>query len=85
MFPKILEESKIKSADFLIQVTGGPFLYSRNYGPPRMRARHLPFPIDEKARRIWLSCYRKALDDWEADVSIKEILWIFLKTSRHGW
>lgn len=28
MFPKNLEESKMKSADFLIQVTGGPPLYS---------------------------------------------------------
>lgn len=79
MFPEGLDESKIKSADFLIQVTGGPPLYSQNYGPPRMRARHLPFPIDEKARRVWLSCYRKVLDDWEADSSVKEILWNFFK------
>ncbi|AAN51174.1 bacitracin resistance protein BacA [Leptospira interrogans] len=79
MFPENLEDSKIKSADFLIQVTGGPPLYSQNYGPPKMRARHLPFPIDEKARRVWLSCYRKVLDDWDAEVSAKEVLWIFFK------
>ncbi|RHX81966.1 bacitracin resistance protein BacA [Leptospira yasudae] len=79
MFPEDLEESKIKSADFLIQVTGGPPLYSQNYGPPRMRARHLPFPIDEKARRVWLACYRKALEDWEAEESVKEILWNFFR------
>ncbi|RHX91759.1 bacitracin resistance protein BacA [Leptospira stimsonii] len=84
MFPKNVEESKTKSADFLIQVTGGPPLYSQNYGPPRMRARHLPFPIDEKARRVWLSCYRKALDGWEADSVQKEILWSFLKDFS-GW
>ncbi|MDV6234398.1 bacitracin resistance protein BacA [Leptospira ellisii] len=79
MFPETLEESKVKSADFLIQVTGGPPLYSQNYGPPRMRARHLPFPIDEKARRVWLSCYRKALDVWDQGETQKEILWSFLK------
>ncbi|UOG56952.1 bacitracin resistance protein BacA [Leptospira noguchii] len=79
MFPENLEESKIKSADFLIQITGGPPLYSQNYGPPKMRVRHLPFPIDEKARRVWLSCYRKVLDDWDAEVSVKEVLWIFFK------
>ncbi|XDD50624.1 bacitracin resistance protein BacA [Leptospira sp. WS92.C1] len=84
MFPKNLEESKIKSADFLIQVTGGPPLYSQRYGPPRMRARHIPFPIDEKSRRVWLSCYRKALDIWNADDSQKEILWSFLKDFS-GW
>ncbi|MBE8364480.1 hypothetical protein ISU82_04465 [Leptospira borgpetersenii serovar Balcanica] len=64
------------------------FIFIPPEGPPgpvrfrvynRMRARHLPFPIDEKARRFWLSCYRKALDDWEADISIKEILWSFFK------
>ncbi|PJZ71344.1 bacitracin resistance protein BacA [Leptospira perolatii] len=80
MFPPTLEESEEKSADFLIQVLGGPPLYVQKHGPPRMRARHFPFPIDEKARRIWLSCYREALRDWEAETDEKEILWKFLES-----
>ncbi|MEI7011402.1 bacitracin resistance protein BacA [Leptospira licerasiae] len=79
MFPEDLEESKVKSADFMVQVLGGPPYYVQKYGPPKMRARHLPFPIDEKARRVWLSCYRKAIKDWEADEESKEILWQFLQ------
>ncbi|PJZ50842.1 bacitracin resistance protein BacA [Leptospira saintgironsiae] len=79
MFPEDLEESKVKSADFMVQVLGGPPYYVQKYGPPKMRARHLPFPIDEKARRSWLSCYRKAIKDWEADEESKEILWQFLQ------
>jgi hemoglobin len=32
------------------------------YGAPMMRARHLPFPIDEAARREWLVCFDRILD-----------------------
>ncbi|TGK18157.1 bacitracin resistance protein BacA [Leptospira fluminis] len=80
MFPEKLEESSVKSADFLIQVLGGPPYYVERYGSPRMRARHLAFPIDEKARRVWLSCYRKAIQTWDADPETKEILWDFLES-----
>ncbi len=79
IFPESLEESTIKSADFLVQVLGGPPYYVQKYGPPRMRARHFPFPIDEKARRAWLACYRDALKVWESDSETKEILWKFLE------
>ena len=52
-----------KQAEFWIGVTGGPPLYMERHGPPRMRARHLPFEIDESARREWLRCMREALGD----------------------
>ncbi len=52
-----------KSADFFIQLMGGPPYFSQKYGPPRMRARHIPFPISEKSRQIWLDCFRRAMDD----------------------
>ncbi|EPG74018.1 globin, protozoan/cyanobacterial family [Leptospira fainei serovar Hurstbridge str. BUT 6] len=79
MFPENLEHSIQKSADFLIQVVGGPPYYVERYGAPRMRARHLPFPIDEKSRRAWLSCYREAIQDWEVDQESKDIIWEFLQ------
>lgn len=63
MFPEDMELSADKSADFFIQAMGGPPLYVQKYGPPRMRARHMPFPINEKARQIWLDCMWKAMDD----------------------
>ncbi|MFB5651055.1 bacitracin resistance protein BacA [Leptospira wolffii] len=84
MFPENLEESAVKSADFLVQVLGGPPYYVQKYGPPRMRARHFPFPIDEKARRAWLACYKDALKEWDTDPETKEVLWKFL-VDFSGW
>ena len=63
LFTGDLVEAADRSADFFIQVLGGPPHYSQKYGPPRMRARHMPFPIDGKARDIWLLCFREALDE----------------------
>src|SRR4029077_18867796 len=50
LFPPDLEEASKKSADCFIGLMGGPLIYVEKYGSPRMRARHLPFEIDEKAR-----------------------------------
>jgi len=63
LFPQDMEEASQKAADFFIQVMGGPPYYAQKYGPPRMRARHMPFPISPEARNIWLACFRKALDE----------------------
>ncbi len=65
LFPPDLEEASRKSAKFFVQVLGGPPLYVIDHGPPRMRARHLPFEIDEKARQVWLSCFERTLEKAE--------------------
>lgn len=84
MYPDDLILSEEKLADFLIQVMGGPAYYSRKYGHPRMRARHFPFEIDEKARRVWLSCFKKAIDEIDLDESDKKEIYSFL-TSFSAW
>lgn len=61
LFPEDMEEASKKSAAFFVTLLGGPPLYFEKYGPPRMRARHLPFEIDERARQIWLGCFEKTL------------------------
>ena len=66
LFPSNMEEASKKSAAFFVTILGGPPLYMQKYGPPRMRARHLPFEIDDQARQVWLSCFEKTLED--ADV-----------------
>jgi len=58
-----LKEAAHKQALFWIGITGGPPFYMETYGHPRMRARHLPFAIDEAARSEWLRCMREALGD----------------------
>ncbi|MDA0990751.1 MAG: hypothetical protein O3A51_08375 [Verrucomicrobia bacterium] len=41
---------------------GGPPIYTQRRGHPRLRMRHIPFAIDEKARQEWLRCFDKILD-----------------------
>ena len=62
MFPSDMKAASEKSAAFFVTVLGGPPLYIQRYGPPRMRARHLPFVIDEPARQVWLACFHKTLE-----------------------
>ncbi len=63
LFPPDMEEASKKSAAFFVTVLGGPPLYVQKYGPPRMRARHLPFEIDEHARQVWLECFDRTLEN----------------------
>lgn len=61
MFPKDMEAASTKSAAFFIGMFGGPPIYHMKYGNPMMRARHMPFPIDEAARQVWLDCFDRTL------------------------
>ena len=61
LFPPDMEEASRKSAMFFVTLLGGPPLYLQKYGSPRMRARHLPFEIDETARQVWLRCFDNVL------------------------
>jgi len=47
--------------DFLIGRFGGPQRYIEQRGHPRLRARHMPFPIDVRARDRWLELMDRAL------------------------
>src|SRR6059058_2601516 len=40
---------------FLIQRFGGPATYNEQCGHPRLRMRHAPFPVDERARNRWIA------------------------------
>jgi hemoglobin len=56
-----LEKSKQNSADFMIQICGGPDYFNVHRGKPRMTDRHAPFTITPEGRIIWLNCYKQAL------------------------
>src|SRR5262245_26874524 len=62
LFPADMEEASKKSAMFFVGLLGGPPLYIEKFGSPRMRARHLPFVIDEQAREVWLCCFERVLE-----------------------
>lgn len=65
MFPKDLVRASEKSALFFIGVLGGPPLYMETYGPPRMRARHMPFRITPEFQQVWLRCFYSVLENPE--------------------
>jgi len=55
MYPKEdLEGAEQRLRDFLIYRFGGPDRYIAERGHPRLRARHLPFRIDQPARDRWM-------------------------------
>lgn len=58
-----LKQSREKLYLFLTGWTGGPPVYVEKYGHPRLRARHLPFPIGIRERDEWLWCMDQALDE----------------------
>lgn len=66
MFPRserALSHAADKSADMFVFLFGGPHRYQQRHGRPMLRARHLPFVIDEAARQEWLRCFRETLDE----------------------
>jgi hemoglobin len=60
---KDLGSAEDKLFMFLSGWLGGPPLYVQRHGHPRLRARHLPFPIGVAERDQWLLCMRQALDE----------------------
>ncbi|HHY74799.1 MAG TPA: globin [Bacillus bacterium] len=63
LFEGDMQEIMRKQKMFLTQFLGGPTLYSDEFGPPAMRARHLPFEITPTRRKAWLACMKEAMDD----------------------
>jgi hemoglobin len=58
-----LDASRDKLFWFLSGWLGGPQLFVEKRGHPRLRARHLPFAIDDRARDQWMLCMRQALSE----------------------
>lgn len=79
-----LEPMKEKLYEFLSGWLGGPQLYIEKYGHPRLRARHLPFPINIEMRDQWLLCMETAMDDMGIDGPLRtQLSQAFAKTGDH--
>ena len=84
LHPQDLGGSRDKLFKFLSGWLGGPPLYEQEYGHPRLRARHLPFPIDNQARDQWLLCMRLALEEQVSDEKLRVALnMAFARTADH--
>ena len=60
--------------DFLIGRFGGPNRYIEQRGHPRLRQRHAPFVIDQRARDRWMQMMSRALDKAALPVDVTQTL-----------
>lgn len=66
-----LSEAESKLFMFLCGWLGGPQLYVEKYGHPKLRARHLPFPIASEQAGQWMLCMRTAMAEVIADEALR--------------
>ncbi|MFC7405168.1 globin [Georgenia alba] len=69
---------------FLEQYWGGPTTYSEERGHPRLRMRHMPFPVDTDARDRWLHHMRAGVDDMGLPPELDAMLWDYLERAAHA-
>lgn len=74
LHPASLDGSRDKLFWFLSGWMGGPDLYIERHGHPRLRARHLPYPIASSERDQWLRCMAWAMQDVGLDRTLQERL-----------
>ncbi len=84
LFPADIRPVRNRQYAFLRQFFGGPDRYAERYGPPMLRARHLPHPITPGRREEWLACMEGALDEAgiEGELS-REVLRRLALTAQH--
>jgi hemoglobin len=61
LFPPDMGPGREKQKWFFEQWLGGEPLYSQRFGHPRLRMRHFPIVIDERAAGRWLRHFGEAL------------------------
>jgi len=65
--------------DFLIYRFGGPQRYIEERGHPRLRARHLPFRIDQAARDRWMQLMNNAFAEAALPTDVEQFLRAFFE------
>jgi hemoglobin len=75
MYPKEdLAGAEQRLRDFLIYRFGGPDRYIAERGHPRLRARHLPFAINQAARDRWMHVMDNAFAEAALPVEVEQVL-----------
>ncbi|MEX2049445.1 MAG: group II truncated hemoglobin [Gemmatimonadota bacterium] len=74
LHPASLDSSREKLHLFLTGWLGGPPVYVERFGPPALRARHLPFSIGDAERDAWMLCMTRALDEQQMPAELREFL-----------
>lgn len=89
MYPEEdLEPARRRLEMFLVQYWGGPKTYQEERGHPRLRMRHVPFPVTPEARDAWLRHMRAGVDAAVADGLLpplgEQMLWDYLERAAHA-
>ncbi|HET8932476.1 MAG TPA: group II truncated hemoglobin [Polyangiales bacterium] len=71
LHPPRLGRVKAIFVHYLIEWMGGPALYSAERGHPRLRRRHMQFPIGAPERDAWMLCMRMALSEVVDDLALR--------------
>ncbi|MDK9696025.1 MAG: group II truncated hemoglobin [Siculibacillus sp.] len=74
VFPADLEDSRQKLFEFMNGWLGGPKLYLKRRGSPKLRRRHFLMHIGSAQRDAWLLCFRRAAEETIADRAAVDML-----------
>jgi hemoglobin len=74
LHPESLKGSEDKLFMFLSGWMGGPQLYVEKFGHPRLRMRHITFPIGDAERDQWMLCMNQAMQDVIEEKALREEL-----------
>jgi len=84
MHPENLDSSIEKLFEFLCGWLGGPQLYVAKHGHPRLRMRHMHFPIGPSESQQWLLCMDRALEIRNIEAGKRALLMdAFRKVANH--
>lgn len=64
--------------EFLLYRCGGPPRYIQARGHPRLRMRHAPFRVDQRARDRWMELMTSAMDETGMTGPARDLLHAFL-------
>ena len=76
-----LGEAELRLRDFLVFRFGGPGRYLDERGHPRLRMRHAPFPIDQKARDRWVQLMEAAFREAQLPTEAERMLRTFFEAT----
>ena len=69
-----LQDARDKLFWFLCGWLGGPEHYTKRFGHPRLRMRHMPFSIGALERDQWLACMDQAMQETQVDSVLRDRL-----------
>lgn len=73
--------AEMRLRDFLVGRFGGPTRYIEQRGHPRLRMRHAPFAIAQRARDRWVELMTRALDETRLPAESDAVLRAFFSAT----